>query len=56
MSNSQNSNSAEQQYAGLVIFEQVQKELGFVLHESPKLYLSDNKYTYIQPDFYSEEH
>lgn len=56
MSNSQNSSSAEQQYAGLVIFEQVQKKLGFDLQESPKLYLSDNLYTYIQPDFYSEEH
>ena len=49
------SNSTEQQYAGHVIFQEVERLLNIDLKENPKIYLADNRYTYIEPDFYSEE-
>ena len=37
------------------IFSLVEKTLNVSLERNPKLYLSNNKYTYIQPDFYSAQ-
>ena len=56
MSTSQKSNSIEQQRAEEKIFALVEKRLNISLEKNPVLYLSNNKYTYIQPDFYSAEH
>ncbi len=56
MVNTSKSSSVEQQYAGHVIFAEVEKLLNIKLIENPKIYLADNKYTYMEPDFYSEEH
>ena len=55
MINTNKSSSAEQQYAGHIIFLEVEKLLNVKLVENPKIYLADNRYTYIEPDFYSEE-
>lgn len=56
MVNSQKSSSMEQIHAEEKIFVLVEKELNIQLEKNPKLYLSNNEYTYIQPDFYSAEH
>ena len=56
MSTSQKSNSIEQQRAEEKIFNLIEKRLKVSLEKNPVLYLSNNKYTYIQPDFYSAEH
>lgn len=56
MVNTSKSSSVEQQYAGHVIFAEVEKLLNIKLIENPKIYLADNRYTYMEPDFYSEEH
>lgn len=50
------SNSYEQQYAGHIIFCEVEKLLKIRLVENPQIYLADNNYTYIQPDFYSDKY
>lgn len=55
MINTNKSSSAEQQYAGHIIFNEIERILGVDLLENPKIYLADNLYTYIEPDFYSEE-
>ena len=55
MVNTNKSSSAEQQYAGHIIFSEVEQLLNVKLVENPKIYLADNRYTYIEPDFYSEE-
>ena len=56
MSISEKSSSLEQQRAEEKIFTLVEKELNITLEKNPTLYLSNNKYTYIKPDFYSAEH
>jgi hypothetical protein len=56
MSISEKSSSLEQQRAEEKIFMIVEKELNITLEKNPTLYLSNNKYTYIKPDFYSAEH
>ena len=56
MSTSQKSSSIEQQRAEERIFALVERELNIKLEKNPVLYLSNNKYTYIQPDLYSAEH
>lgn len=38
------------------IFFLVEKSLNISLEKNPKLYLANNEFTYIQPDFYSAEH
>ena len=38
------------------IFALVEKTLNIQLEKNPKLYLTNNEYTYIQPDFYSAEY
>jgi hypothetical protein len=53
MEDSQKSSSFEQIIAEQAIFPSVRRFLNVELEQNPKLYLSDNKYTYIQPDFYS---
>ena len=50
------SSSIEQVLAEEKIFTLVEKSLNVSLEMNPKLYLSNNEYTYIQPDFYSAEH
>ena len=50
------SSSIEQVLAEEKIFTLVEKSLNVSLEKNPKLYLSNNEYTYIQPDFYSAEH
>ena len=52
----QKSSSIEQVLAEEKIFTLVEKSLNVSLEMNPKLYLSNNEYTYIQPDFYSAEH
>lgn len=49
------SSSHEQQLAEDFIFEIVKEWLNCSLEKNAKIYLKDNKYTYIQPDFYSEQ-
>ena len=56
MSIGQKSSSIEQMRAEEKIFVLVEKVLGVPLEKNPKLYLTNNEYTYIQPDFYSAEH
>ena len=55
MVNSKKSSSAEQIRAEEKIFALVEKALEIQLEKNPKLYLANNEYTYIQPDFYSAE-
>ena len=55
MINTNKSSSAEQQYAGHIIFKEIERFLGIDLLENTKIYLADNLYTYIEPDFYSED-
>lgn len=47
------SSSVEQQFAGDIIFGLVEEWLQCKLESNVKVFLSDNSYTYIQPDFYS---
>ena len=54
MTNSYKSSSIEQQYAEDVIFKQVEQILNVKLESNCKIYLADNAFTYMQPDFYSE--
>ena len=56
MSIGEKSISIEQVRAEEKIFALVEKLLNIQLEKNPKLYLTNNQYTYIQPDFYSAEH
>ena len=49
------SSSHVQMQAEELIFKKVENILNLKLEKNKKIYLSDNKYTYIQPDFYSSE-
>ena len=49
------SSSHVQMQAEEVIFQKVEEMLGISLEKNRKLYLADNAFTYIQPDFYSED-
>ncbi len=55
MKETNKSSSYEQQYAEHIIFGEIEKLLKTKLIKNPRIYLADNKYTYIIPDFYSEE-
>lgn len=55
MENTNKSSSLEQAEAEKVIFDKIEAVLKFSLKANPKIYLADNAFTYIQPDFYSEE-
>ena len=56
MVNSQKSSSIEQMRAEEKVFALVENILKVQLEKNPRLYLANNEYTYIQPDFYSAEH
>ena len=51
----QKSSSLEQVNAETYVFAAVEKQLGISLEKNKVIYLSDNPYMYIRPDFYSEE-
>lgn len=55
MENTYKSNSNEQQCAEKFIFHEIEKLFNITLKQNPKIYLNENKKTYVQPDFYSEE-
>lgn len=55
MENTNKSSSLEQAEAEKVIFEELEAILKIPLIANPKIYLADNVFTYIQPDFYSED-
>ena len=54
MGDSYKSSSTEQQYVETVLFKQVEQVLNVKLEPNCKIYLADNAFTYMQPDFYSE--
>ena len=49
------SSSHVQMQAEEMLFQKVESIIGVKLEKNEKVYLADNAYTYIQPDFYSEE-
>ena len=55
MENSYKSSSHVQMQAEKVIFSKVEGLLNIKLERNKKIYLADNAFTYMQPDFYSEE-
>lgn len=55
MSDTVKSSSIEQMQAEDIIFALTENILGAKLEKNKKIYLADNAFTYIQPDFYSEE-
>ena len=55
MSNSYKSLSLEQMEAEKIIFSMIEQKMQVKLDQNKKIYLADNAFTYIQPDFYSEE-
>ena len=55
MDNLSKSSSAEQMLAEDTMFPLVEQVVGAKLEKNRKIFLSDNAFTYIQPDFYSEE-
>ena len=55
MDSSHKSSSHVQRQAEDVIFQKVQELLYTELERNKKIYLADNAFTYMQPDFYSEE-
>lgn len=56
MDNSYKSSSHVQMHAENVIFQKVEELLSIRFERNKKIYLADNAFTYMQPDFYSEEH
>ena len=54
MNNTYKSSSLEQQETEKHIFLMVEELLGVKLENNKKIFLADNSFTYIQPDFYSE--
>ena len=56
METSHKSSSHVQQKAEDVMFQKVRELLCVELERNKKIYLADNAFTYMQPDFYSEEH
>ena len=55
MDNLHKSSSHIQAKAEEVIFSQIEKLFNIRFEKNKKLYLADNAFTYMQPDFYSEE-
>ena len=56
MENSYKSSSHVQMQAENLIFQRVEEFLEIRFERNKKIYLADNAFTYMQPDFYSEEH
>ena len=55
MSNSHKSSAHVQMKAEEVLFHKVEDLLNVNLDKNKKIFMADNAFTYIQPDFYSEE-
>lgn len=55
MSNSHKSSAHVQMQAEEVLFHKVEDLLNVNLEKNKKIFLADNAFTYIQPDFYSEK-
>ena len=55
MSNLHKSSAHVQMQAEEVLFHKVEDLLNVNLNKNKKIFLADNAFTYIQPDFYSEE-
>lgn len=55
MGETHKSSSIEQMQAEDIVFEHVQSMIQEKLERNKKIYLKDNAFTYIQPDFYSKE-
>ena len=55
MSNSHKSSAHVQMQVEEVLFHKVEDLLNVNLNKNKKIFLADNAFTYIQPDFYSEE-
>lgn len=55
MSNYHKSSSHVQVEAEAIVFSMLEEKLGITLEKNKPIYLADNPYTYIQPDFYSKE-
>ena len=49
------SSSHEQMRIEDIVFAEMEHRLQTKLDKNPKVYFSDNNFTYIQPDFYSKE-
>ena len=56
MENTHKSSSRVQMQAENEIFQKVEQLLSIRLERNKKIHLADNAYTYMQPDFYSDEH
>ncbi|MBR5596322.1 MAG: hypothetical protein IKW30_02825 [Lachnospiraceae bacterium] len=55
MSNLHKSSAHVQMQAEKVLFDKVEDLLNVNLEKNKKIFLADNAFTYIQPDFYSEK-
>lgn len=55
LNNTYKSSSIEQTQAEEYIFKKVEQKLKINLDRNKKIFLADNSYTYIQPDFISEK-
>ena len=55
MDNYHKSSSHIQAKAEEVLFSQIEKLFNICFEKNKKIYLADNAFTYMQPDFYSEE-
>lgn len=55
MSNSYKSSPLEQMEAEKIIFSMIEQKMQVKMEQNKRIYLADNAFTYIQPDFYSEE-
>ena len=55
MNNTYKSSSAEKVEAEQIICKKVEEILGIKFEKNKPIFLANNAYTYIQPDFYSEE-
>ena len=55
MTDSKKSSAIEQIRVEDTIFSLVEQKLGVSLEKNPLLYFSNNKYSYIKPDFYSAQ-
>lgn len=55
MDNFHKSSALEQMEAENIIFSMIEQKIQVRLEQNRKIYLAHNAFTYIQPDFYSEE-
>ena len=56
MSDLHKSSAHVQMLAEDIIFKEIEHLLNIPLEKNKKIYLANNAFTYIQPDFYSWEH